>query len=168
MKEDLKFCLFFFLLSNYFHIIHQKTPTKNNFFFMQRRSKHLLLLLLLLPLKLFSTLFTKKHQPRTTTTTSLCKEDQNIYFFFFFLLLLLSHSLHILHKIILTKAATATSVSERSKTFLFLPSLPDYLHILTKKHQQRQRQLLYAKEIKTNLFLRLSSHPSRKTPTDTA
>jgi hypothetical protein len=77
-----------------------------------------------------STLFTQKHQPRTTTT-SLCKEDQNICFFFF-LLLLLSHTLHILHKIILTKAATATSVSERSNTFVFLPSVSNYLHILHK------------------------------------
>ncbi len=79
-----------------------------------------------------STLFTKKHQPRTTTTTSLCKEDQNICFLSFFFLLLLSHSLHILHKTILTKAATATSVSKRSKTFLFLPCLPNYLHLLHK------------------------------------
>jgi hypothetical protein len=80
-----------------------------------------------------ATLFTQKHQPRTTT--SLCKQDQNICFFLFFflLLLLLSHSLHILHKIILRKAATATWVSERSNTFVFLPSLSNYIHILHKK-----------------------------------
>jgi hypothetical protein len=50
-KEDQNICLFCFFLSNYFHIIHQKTPTKknNDDFFMQRRSKHLLLLLLFPP-----------------------------------------------------------------------------------------------------------------------